>query len=244
MDSVSLTSLTPLLEGVDKWAELAPLLPVLVSLEIVLSADNAVALASITKRQKSVELQRFSLNVGISLALILRIILILTAQWVINFWQLRLIAAFYLLGLFLNKLRENSNFLQTNNQTDLNQTTSTNLSVIRTIIILAITDLAFSVDSVAAAVAVSDQFLLVFTGALIGVIALRFTSGLFITWLDTYIRLEMAGYIAVGLVGIKLLVNLIITNFILPEWLTLLIIIVLFIWGFSKKKVNDAGCNN
>ena len=49
MDSASLRSLTPLLDGIDRWVELAPLLPVIVSLELVLSADNAVALASITK---------------------------------------------------------------------------------------------------------------------------------------------------------------------------------------------------
>ena len=53
--------------------------------------------------------------------------------------------------------------------------------------------------------AISDQLLLVVTGALIGVIALRFTSGLFIKWLEEFVRLELAGYIAVGLVGLKLL---------------------------------------
>ena len=48
MDSASLRSLTPLLDGIDRWVELAPLLPIIISLELVLSADNAVALASIT----------------------------------------------------------------------------------------------------------------------------------------------------------------------------------------------------
>ncbi len=58
MDSASLTSLTPLLDGIDRWVELLPLLPVLVSLELVLSADNAVALASITKGLGNIELQK------------------------------------------------------------------------------------------------------------------------------------------------------------------------------------------
>ena len=56
MDSASLRSLTPLLDGIDKWVELAPLLPVIVSLELVLSADNAVALASITKNLNNIDL--------------------------------------------------------------------------------------------------------------------------------------------------------------------------------------------
>ena len=50
---------------------------------------------------------------------------------------------------------------------------------------------------------------------LIGVIALRFTSGLFIRCLEEFIRLELAGYIAVGLIGIKLLVLLILPNLII-----------------------------
>ena len=71
MDSAALTSLTPLLEGIDHWTELAPLLPVLISLELVLSADNAVALAAITRRLENPESQRNALNLGILIALVL-----------------------------------------------------------------------------------------------------------------------------------------------------------------------------
>ena len=113
---------------------------------------------------------------------------------------------------------------------------SNNLSLLRIIFLLALTDLAFSIDSVAAAVAISDQYLLVLTGALIGVIALRFTSGLFIKWLAIYLRLEMAGYVAVGLVGLKLLIILIFPNLEIPEWSVLIIVLSLFVWGFSKKE--------
>ena len=67
--------------------------------------------------------------------------------------------------------------------------------------------MAFSIDSITAAVAISDQFLLVITGAIIGVIALRFTSGLFIKWLEIYVNLEKAGYIAVAIIGIKLIIQ-------------------------------------
>ena len=90
MDSASLRSLTPLLDGIDRWVELAPLLPVIVSLELVLSADNAVALASITKNLNNIDQQKKALNIGIFIALLLRIIVILTAQFFLNFWQLHL----------------------------------------------------------------------------------------------------------------------------------------------------------
>ena len=68
MDSASLRSLTPLLDGIDRWVELAPLLPVIVSLELVLSADNAVALASITRKLNNIDLQKKALNIGILIA--------------------------------------------------------------------------------------------------------------------------------------------------------------------------------
>ncbi len=233
MDSAALTSLTPLLDEIDQWVELAPLLPVLISLELVLSADNAIALASITRRLKKVENQKLALNIGISLSLILRIFLILMAQYVLKLWFIQLAAGLYLLSLFFSKLKEQY-FLKEKNEL-INHSYKENYSLSNTIFLLALTDLAFSVDSVAAAVAISDQFLLVVTGAVIGVIALRFTSGLFVRWLEEFQRLELAGYIAVALVGCKLILFLILPMLVLPEWALFLIMASLFTWGFSKR---------
>ena len=235
MDSASLRSLTPLLDGIDRWVELAPLLPVIVSLELVLSADNAVALASITKNLNNIDLQRKALNIGIFIALLLRILVILTAQFFLNFWPVKLIGGIYLISLSISK------FLSlNNNDSDKNiheNSKKSNISLFKVILLLSVTDLAFSIDSITAAVAISDQFLLVITGAIIGVIALRFTSGLFIKWLEIYINLEKAGYIAVGLIGIKLIIQLILYKLIIPEYLFFLVMLCLFLWGFSKKDI-------
>jgi len=103
------------------------------------------------------------------------------------------------------------------------------------VLALALTDLAFSIDSVAAAVAISDQLLLVISGALIGVIALRFTAGLFVRWLELYPRLETAGYTAVGFVGLKLILALLLPAWPLPEWFTLVMVASLVLWGFSRR---------
>ena len=239
MDSASLRSLTPLLDGIDRWVELAPLLPVIVSLELVLSADNAVALASITKNLNNIDLQRKALNIGIFIALLLRILVILTAQFFLNFWPVKLIGGIYLISLSISKfisLNSNDSNKDNNDKSD-----NSKISLFRVIILLSITDLAFSIDSITAAVAISDQFLLVITGAIIGVIALRFTSGLFIKWLEVYINLEKAGYIAVGLIGLKLIIQLILYKVVIPEYLFFLVMLGLFLWGFSKKDnvIND-----
>ena len=234
MDSASLRSLTPLLDGIDRWVELAPLLPIIVSLELVLSADNAVALASITKDLNNIDLQVKALNIGIFIALLFRILVILTAQFFLNFWPVKLIGGIYLISLSISK------FISINNNAPIDNDKENNVkaksSLFKVIMLLSVTDLAFSIDSITAAVAISDQLLLVITGAIIGVIALRFTSGLFIKWLELYINLEKAGYIAVGIIGIKLILQLIFYKLVIPEYLFFLLMLCLFIWGFSNKE--------
>ena len=235
MDSASLRSLTPLLDGIDRWVELAPLLPVIISLELILSADNAVALASITKKLNSIELQSKALNIGIIIAFIFRILVILTAQIVLRFWPVKLIGGVYLISLsisnYFNLKNMNDSFIESKHSKN-------DKGLINVIALLAITDLAFSIDSITAAVAISDQFLLVITGALIGVIALRFTSGLFIKWLEIYSNLENAGYIAVGLIGLKLILQLIFYQVLIPEYIFFITMLCLFLWGFSVRVVD------
>ena len=233
MDSAALPSLSPFLDGVDRWAELLPLLPVLVALELVLSADNAIALAAVARKQNDPAQEKKALDYGIAIAFFLRVALILLAQWVLAFKPLQLLAGVYLLWLFLSHIW----FKASSSETPSGSSRPASpISFTKTIVALALTDLAFSVDSVAAAVAISDQLILVITGAFIGVVALRFTSGLFIRWLDIYTRLETAGYLAVALVGVKLISTLIFSDLQLPEWWTLLTVALLMIWGFSERK--------
>jgi YkoY family integral membrane protein len=205
------------------------LLLILVALESVLSADNAIALASIAQGLPEPKIQRQALNFGLLAAFILRIALIFTATWVIHFWQFELLGALYLLWLvfqyFISSEGEN------------NERSGPKYSSLwQAIPIIAMTDLAFSLDSVTTAIAVSSEIWLVVTGATIGIIALRFMAGLFIRWLDEYVHLEDAGYITVGLVGLRLLLRVVSEDIVLPEWFLISSVLVLFIWGFSLRK--------
>ena len=212
MDTASLEFLSPVLDGVDNWAELASILPVLVILELILSADNAVALASITKKLNNAELQRRSLSIGIAISLIFRIALILGANIIIKYLFVQVLAASYLMYIVLNKF-----IFEEDKDNDINLENSEKSTFIRVVALIAITDLAFSLDSVTAAVAISDQLLLVILGAIIGVIALRFTADLFIKWLDIFVNLESAGYIAIALVALKLILEVLLVNIFIPE---------------------------
>jgi hypothetical protein len=49
-------------------------------------------------------------------------------------------------------------------------------------------------------------------------------------------RLETAGYLAVGLVGVRLLLRLAAPQLVPPEWGLLLLVAALFTWGFSERR--------
>lgn len=238
MDITALPSLTDIYEGADQWAEVLALLPVLVILELILSADNAVALAAIARASRNPEQERLALNIGIGLAMMLRVGLIALAQWVLQRAWVQLLAAAYLFWLFVNHLRQSSQ--DTADQTTALANSSPSRPLLQTVLLLGFTDLAFSIDSVAAAVAVSDQILLISTGAVIGIIALRFTSGLFIRWLGEYERLERAGFLSVAFVALRLLIHVLVPQLNQPDWLTLLVVFVLFAWGFSVRTPMEA----
>jgi YkoY family integral membrane protein len=213
----------------------------------VLSADNAIALAAISRRLHDRSRQEMALNIGLLLALVFRIGLILAARWVLNFWPLQLAASAYLLWLCGRHLALVFSGREEGLEPDAcpADTSRPHLSghpgehlsagLAGVVATLALTDLAFSLDSVAAAVAVSDRLGLVIAGGVIGVVALRLTAELFIRWLEVYRHLETAGYLAVGLVGVRLLLRLGLPDLVPPEWLLLVLVAALFLWGFSER---------
>ena len=238
MEVESIQSLSPLIQGADQWSEVALLLPLLVALEAVLSADNAIALAAISRRLHDRRRQEMALNLGLLLALVFRLGLIVLARWVLNLWPLQLAGAAYLLwlcGRHLQLVFSAAPDGEASEPAGPGAHLHPGAGLASVVATLALTDLAFSLDSVAAAVAVSDNLVVVMIGGVIGVIALRLTAELFIRWLERYKHLETAGYLAVGLVGLRLLLRLGLPQLVPPEWLLLLLVAALFAWGFSDR---------
>jgi YkoY family integral membrane protein len=204
-------------------------LPVLIALESVLSADNAIALAALTQGLHNLTLQRRALNIGLILAYVLRMTLILTATWVIGYWQFELAGALYLLWLVFQYFTSEPENSKHHHHGPRYQ------SVWQAIPMIAVTDLAFSLDSVTTAIAVSQNLWVILMGATIGIITLRFMAGLFIRWLNEFTHLEDAGYITVALVGLRLLLRVFNDALVPPEWLMVSIIAAIFLWGFSER---------
>ena len=232
MDTAAVNSFIPTLDQIDSWYEILTVLPILISLELLLSADNAVALASLTKSLKNAKDRSRALNLGITISLVLRILLIILSSFLLKYMFIRILAGTYLIYLFIANF---INQLSDNNQNEENEVKDDN-RFIKIVALLSITDLAFSIDSITTAVAISDQYILVIIGAIIGVIALRFTSAIFLRLLDYFLNLEMAGYVAILIIGIKLILNTIFTEVFLSDYYFYILILISFIWGFSKRK--------
>jgi YkoY family integral membrane protein len=226
--------LDQLLDSPNFGYETLLLLPVLIALEAVLSADNAIALAALTQTLHDPKLQQRALNIGLVLAYVLRMSLILTATWVIQFWQFELAGALYLLWLVLQ-------YFTSDQDEDGGQHHGPRFSSLwQAIPMIAITDLAFSLDSVTTAIAVSQETWLILLGATIGIITLRFMAGLFIRWLTEFAHLEDAGYLTVAIVGLRLLARVVYPTLVPPEWVMVAMIAIIFAWGFSKRIEPDS----
>ncbi|WP_055077015.1 TerC family protein [Pseudanabaena sp. 'Roaring Creek'] len=211
--------------------EVIPILGVLILLEAILSADNAIALAAIVRSLPDPKQEQWALRYGLIGAFVLRIVLIFTATWVIKYWQFELAGAVYLLWLsgkfFLEKSQEDH---------DTKNPVRMASKLWQVVALVSLTDLAFSLDSVTAAVAVAEETWLVLIGGVVGIIALRFLAELFIKWLSEFTHLESAGYLIVLLVGIRLFIKVVSDSLVPPEWLMLSCIGLVFLWGFSKRE--------
>jgi hypothetical protein len=70
--------------------------------------------------------------------------------------------------------------------------------------VVELTDLAFSIDSITAAVAMTDKLSVVWIGGILGIVCLRFASKFFIYLLERLPRLEDLAYQIIFFVGTKL----------------------------------------
>ncbi len=79
------------------------------------------------------------------------------------------------------------------------------------VLIIELTDIAFAVDSILAAMALAgsepEKLWVVVLGGLLGVILMRFAATLFIGLLERFPRFELSAYLLVAVIGIKLVTD-------------------------------------
>lgn len=187
-----------------------PVIGMLIVLEGLLSADNALVLA-IMVRHLPEKLRGKALIYGLGGAFVFRAAAILLATFIVGLWWLQAIGALYLIWItvkhfFLNRGHEDEK--AAGHKADFK-------GFWQTVLLVELADIAFAVDSVLAAVALvqtgdpihfQSKLWVIYTGAIIGVILLRYAAKFFLGLLEKYPFLEHMAFMLVGWAGVKLVV--------------------------------------
>jgi tellurite resistance protein TerC len=180
-------------------SELINALPVIISLVIMeglLSVDNAMVIAAMVSHLP--EKQRtWALRAGLAGAYIFRGLTLAFVTFIIANPWIKLLGAGYLVYLMFKNLG-------IDDEKPAHGSITGSRSFWGTVIGVELADLAFSIDNVIAAVALSPKLWIVITGVFIGILAMRFVAGVFVKLMEKYPILESIAYILVGYVGIQL----------------------------------------
>lgn len=199
---------------------------VLVALEGLLAADNALVLAIMVKHLPDEERKK-ALFYGLAGAFVFRFGSLFIISYLVDIWQVQAIGALYLLFIagnhifrkLLIKKPVTDEAVESGTEGAVNKKKS---SFWLTVLKVEIADIAFAVDSILAAVALAvalpksglpniggldgGQFLVIFTGGFIGLVIMRFAASFFVKLLHSRPGLEIAAFFIVGWVGVKLAV--------------------------------------
>ncbi|GGJ82882.1 membrane protein [Lentibacillus kapialis] len=201
-------------------AEYLWVLVVLVGLEGLLAADNALVLAIMVKHLPPKKRKK-ALFYGLAGAFVLRFGSLFIISFLVDVWQVQALGALYLLGISGKNLYEKfSNKKDSGKEKEKAKAEKIGSGFWMTVVKVEFADLAFAVDSILAAVALAvalpetpwpeigsldgAQFAVVFAGGMIGLIIMRFAANIFVELLNKRPGLEIAAFVIVGWVGVKL----------------------------------------
>lgn len=198
--------------------EYAWVLLVLILLEGLLAADNAVVMAVMVKHLPR-EQQKKALFYGLFGALIFRFAALFLITILVNYWQIQALGAAYLLFISIKHIYD-IKFKKEEDEEEAKEKKGSGFWM--TVLKVELADIAFAIDSMLAAVAIAvtlphltdytiggingGQFAVMFFGGLIGLIIMRFAAQWFVKVLNDYPTLETAAFLVVGWVGVKLAV--------------------------------------
>ncbi len=203
------------------WLEYGWTLLILIGLEGLLSADNALVLAVIAKHLPEKEKDR-AIKYGIFLAFAFRFVALFAISFIANIWQIQAIGAAYLLYLGLKHIIKAKFGKDNENIHEDTEEESAGMAFWPTVGKIALADLAFAIDSILAAVALAlglpdsplgdfggmdgAQFTIVLLGGIAGLILIKYAATWFVQLLEKRPALETTAYAIVAWVGVKLAV--------------------------------------
>src|SRR5689334_21554018 len=217
----------------------------LVALEGLLSADNAMVLAvlvlGLPKRQ-----QRKALRYGIVGAFVFRGAATLLAVYLIKLGWVKLLGAAYLMYLVYRHFG-GAQTAEERRRSPPAQPWLGLTAFWATVVRVELTDIVFAIDSILVAVAMSPKLWVIVTGEWLGILTMRLLIGKLLTVVQRYPPLVDGAFIIIAWVGIKLLLEFLhqldVVPFALPKWLSLGLIVVIFgiaYWYARKRGPVDA----
>ena len=202
----------------------------LVALEGLLSADNAMVLAILVLGLPRSEQQK-ALRYGILGAFAFRAAATAGAAYMIQLLWVRLLGGLYLLYL------PYQHFFGHHGAAHRRQPKPARawlgLSAFwATVVRVELTDVVFAIDSILVAVAMSNKLWVIITGGVLGIIAMRLVIGKLLTLVRRYPALVDGAFIIIAWVGVKLMIEyfhgLGWVPFEVPKWLSLGLIVIIF----------------
>lgn len=186
----------------------------LIIIESLLSVDNAAVLATMVMDLPHEERNK-ALKYGIIGAYVFRGLSLLFASFLIKIWWLKPIGGLYLLYLVYDWWKgkqtktHDDDILSKDSHWFYKATIGAIGNFWSTVILVELMDLAFSIDNVFAAVAFSDNILLICLGVFIGILAMRFVAQSFVNLMEKYPFLETSAFVVIAVLGLKLLSSLV-----------------------------------
>ena len=213
----------------------------LVLLEGLLSADNAMVLAVLVLGLPK-DQQRKALRYGIVGAFFFRIIATVFAEQMIQMRLVQLIGGLYLLWLPYHHFFRGGDVQE--RRTPPKATPWLGLSAFwATVVKVELTDIVFAIDSILVAVAMSPKLWVIITGGLLGIVAMRMVIGQLLAIVRKYPALVDGAFIIIAWVGVKLLVeyahSLGLIHFLVPKWLSLGLIVIIFTAAFLYARTQS-----
>lgn len=235
----------------------------LIGIEGLLAADNALVLAIMVKHLPEKE-RRKALFYGLAGAFVFRFGSLFAISYLVDIWQVQAIGALYLLFIAFNHIFRKLIVKKGKEKAEVKKEKK-KAGFWMTVFKVELADIAFAIDSILAAVALAvalpntslpniggldgGKFIVIFAGGFIGLIIMRFAANFFVKLLHTKPGLEIAAFLIVGWVGVKLSVYTLShpALSILPEafahsiqwkitFYAVLVLIALSGWFFSKDK--------
>jgi YkoY family integral membrane protein len=202
----------------------------LIILEGLLSADNALVLAVMILGLRRVDQQK-ALRYGLVGAFAFRITATLLATYLIKIAWVKLAGGLYLV--FLSKKHFFGSGSAEERSKPKPATPWLGLNALwGTVVKVELVNIAFSVDSILVAVAMSRKTWVVLTGGLLGIVAMRVVIGQLLAIVRRYPTLVDAAFIIIAWVGIKLFIEYLhaegFIHYEVNKWLSFGLIFVIF----------------